>query len=165
VHTLRSDLPTLQAKAVAELRRAADARKAEARSAGAEAAAAVTAGESALRTREAHYQQRLIAYSNAALEESQRMTAACRPVGCPVASDASGQAVLNWNKLRPCVTGHTLSKPHNSNVFNAYCGDDLNTVGLLGTYRTFLSGLSAEDLAAVRAGSNAAWLSEVTGQP
>jgi hypothetical protein len=58
-----------------------------------------------------------------------------------------------------------MSKPTNSHVFNARCAEELNTVGMLGRYRTYLSGLDEADLAAVKAGSNAAWFAKVTAAP
>jgi hypothetical protein len=126
---------------------------------------AAVAGESAaFRAKEVLYGNRLNTFLGSIDAEVRRMQTAGQRVGCPVTSTARGDVTLHWNRLLPCVRYHLSSKPLNTNVSGAYCTGGFATQQHLGTYRTFISGLNAADLAAVRRNTNASWLQQTTGQ-
>jgi hypothetical protein len=94
--------------------------------------------------------------------ESNRMLVAGQRVSCSVWNEVRGMVATNWSKLLPCVNNiTTLAKPYSSHVFNAYCSGMASSKYLI-AYKSFLSGLSPEELQAVRGNTNSDWFDIIT---
>lgn len=157
ISRLTTSLITEQNAAVEKLRPAHTARLATIDKQIAAANTAVGTARTAYKTKEAFYSGENTAFYNLVSAESNRIVIAGRDTSCPIANEARQFVASNWNKLQPCVSGATTrAKPYSTHVFGSYCPAEVSA-SALSKYKSFLSALSADDLGAVKANSNAGW--------
>ena len=159
---LTVNLPKIQAAEIAKVKPGYDQQKVAANAMAAMSAAQLAPARLAFNTKGNAYKILNDTYEGYAIAESNRMLIAAQGVGCSVFNDARTFATLNWNKVYPCVSGiTTMAKPYSSNVFGTYCPSS-SSPNYLSNYKSFLRGLTGDDLAAVKGNSNATWFEKVS---
>lgn len=154
---LRAALPGAEDAAVARIKAGFDRRRDSVAAALALAREQLPAARAAYREREAHYTKENSRFFELVAAESNRMVVAARDVGCTVSNEARGFVAGNWNKLLPGVAmAANKAKPYSTDVFGSYLPPEVRA-GAFSRYKSFLAGLSPEDLAVVKAGGNTGW--------
>ncbi len=157
-----SGLPALLVKEVDKLRPRYDQLKREAIRCEETAAATAAGYRKQYATLSADCSKRNQLFFDVVVVESNRMLEASRKPGCTIWNETRGLVMGNWNKWFPCVNALTkMSKPYSTNVFNSYCSGPAATLTCLSAYQSFLQSLSAEDLSAVKGGSNQDWFDKL----
>ena len=159
---LTVNLPKKQDQEVAKIKSIYDIKIAAANNMASRATTELTLARKTYTDKAAAYKNNNSDYIDIVILESNRMLVAGQRVNCSVWNEVRGMVATNWNKLFPCVNNiTTLAKPYSSHVFNAYCSGTSSS-SYLTSYKSFLSGLTAEDKAAIKANSNADWFNLIT---
>lgn len=158
---LTVNLPKKQEQEVTKIKPAYDAKITDANSLASRANAELASARKIYADMAAVYKKDNSSYIDIVILESNKMMVAGQKVNCSVWNEVRGMVATNWSKLFPCVNNITTSsKPYSTNVFNAYCSGTASSA-YLKSYKSFLSGLNAEDLQAVKGNSNADWFESV----
>lgn len=159
---LTANLPKKQELEVAKIRLVYDAKIADATNSASRASTELGLAKRTYTDKAAAYKNDNSKYIDVVILESNRMLVAGQRVSCSVWNEVRGMVATNWSKLLPCVNNiTTLAKPYSSHVFNAYCSGMASSKYLI-AYKSFLSGLSPEELQAVRGNTNSDWFDIIT---
>lgn len=162
VWDLTINLSKVQDAEIAKIKPGYDRKKADANLEATKSAADVSSARSVFSSKISEYRLKNQDYHNLVEKEVYRMLAASQKVSCGVFNEIRGKINANWNDVSGCVEKIASSaKSYNYNVFNSYCETTFSDGSMLSGYKSFLRGLSAEDLDAVKGTSNVNWLEKI----
>lgn len=158
VWDLTINLSKLQDAEVAKIKPTYDRKKADANLIISKSTADASTARSVYSTKTNEYRIKQQDYFNLIDKEMYRMVTASQKVSCSIYNEIRGKVSGDWNQVIGCVQNIAASaKPYGTNVFNSYCESTFSDGSMLSGYKSFLRGLSPEDEAAVKGGSNANW--------
>ncbi len=158
VWDLTVNLSKLQDAEIAKIKPMYDRKKADANLIISKSTADASTARSVYSTRTNECRIKQQDYFNLIDKEMYRMVTASQKVSCGIYNEIRGKVSGDWNQVTGCVQNIAASaKPYGTNVFNSYCETTFSDGSMLSGYKSFLRGLSPEDEAAVKGGSNANW--------
>lgn len=158
VWNLTVNLFKLQDAEVAKIKPLYDRKKADTSLSISKSTADASTARSVYSSKTNEYRIKQQDYFNLIDKEMYRMVTASQKVSCGIYNEIRGKVSGNWNQVTGCVQNIAASaKPYGTNVFNSYCESTLSDGSMLSGYKSFLHGLSPEDEAAVKGGSNTNW--------
>lgn len=162
VFQLNANLSKQQASEIAKIKPIYDQKKLEASQSATSSTNMLSNVKKLYAEKAEYYKKQNLLYVDLVISESNRMIIAAQKITCPIWNEARFQVMGNWNKVFPCVNALTsMAKPYSTNVFNSYCpGKSL--VSYMGSYKSFLIGLSEDDKKAVKGNTNSNWFDLIT---
>jgi hypothetical protein len=162
IFQLNTDLPKQQALEIAKAKPYYDQKKQEANQSATAATAELAGARKVYAEKVSRYKLQNQQYLDLVVAECNRMLTASQETGCSVFNEIRFMVAGNWSQVFPCVNAlTTMAKPYGTNVFNAYCPGK-SSATYMAAYKSFLTGLNADDKEAVKGNSNAAWFDLIT---